>query len=121
MTFFQTIFVPLCSLMALLMLARALRGRVSRRNGLFWTIVWATAALFIATPSSTTTVARWLGIGRGADLVLYVATLSGLAASVYFYMQHRTLEALVTGLIRREALANARQGSEPDPVAVPRD
>jgi hypothetical protein len=110
MTTFQSIFLPLCAAIALLMLARTIRGAVGRRNGAFWTMMWSAAAFFIAQPSLTTTLAGWLGIGRGADLVLYSATLSGLAGAVYFYQKHRHLEIMVTGLIRREALEHAVQG-----------
>jgi hypothetical protein len=109
-TIFQEIFVPLCAAVALLVFVRTLRGAGNRRNGLLWGLMWLGAAAFIAVPKSTTTLAGWLGIGRGADLILYVATLCGLGASLYFYSRFRKLEVLVTGLIRREALNSPRQG-----------
>ena len=98
MTIFQTIFVPLCVAVAFVVLARTLRGAGSRKNGLLWALMWLGAATFIAIPRSTTTLAGWLGIGRGADLILYIATLGGLGASLYFYSRFRKLEVLVTGL-----------------------
>ena len=117
MTLFQTIFVPLCALVALLVLARTLRSTGSRRNGLFWTGVWLAAAALIADPSATTTLAKWLGIGRGADLILYLATLAGMSAGLFFYTRYRRLEIMVTGIIRREALQVPRQGqSAPTPA-----
>jgi small membrane protein len=111
MSVFQTIFVPLCALISLVVLVRTWKGHVSRSNGFFWVIAWLSAAVFIAVPSSTTAIARSLGIGRGADLILYIAILAGMGTSLYFYLRFRRLELALTGLIRREALKTAIKGT----------
>jgi small membrane protein len=117
-TLFQSVFVPICLLLTILVIVRTLRGLVARRSGLFWAGVWITAAILISHPAFTTVAASWFGIGRGADLVLYVAVLAGLGLSLYFYSQHRRLEGLVTTLIRREALSAASRGeSNPSNVS----
>jgi hypothetical protein len=112
MNFFQVIFVPLSALIALIVFVRTLRRRMPGRNGLFWTFVWAGAAVFIAFPSFTALVAKRLGIGRGADLIFYLATLAGLGGALYFYGRYRALEALVSGVIRREVLRVPRRGGD---------
>ena len=110
MTLFQAILTPTCLLVAVVVSVRTMRGSLSRWSGLCWTVTWLTAAFFIAAPTFLTPVARWLGIGRGADLVFYSAVLAGLGIALYFYSRFRRLEVLVTGLIRREALEAARHG-----------
>ena len=110
MTLFQSIFVPTCLLAVVLVLWRTLRGSVGRRSGLFWASVWLAAAILIADPAFTTVVAHWFGIGRGADLVLYLAVLAGLGLALFFYGRQRRLETLLTGLMRREALRASRHG-----------
>ena len=115
MNFFQVIFVPLSALVGLIVFVRTLRRRMPGRNGLFWTLVWAGAAVFIAFPTSTALVAQRVGIGRGADLIFYLATLAGLGGSLYFYGRYRALEALVSGIIRREALRAPRRGGGTEP------
>jgi small membrane protein len=110
MTLFQAIIVPSCLLVAVVVSVRTMRRSLSRWSGLCWTVMWLTTAFFIAEPTFLTAVARWLGIGRGADLVLYFAVLAGLGIVLYFYGRFRRLEVLVTGLIRREALEAARHG-----------
>jgi hypothetical protein len=110
---FQLIFVPLCSVMALLTLARVSRGRVSAGSGLVWMLLWAGGAALIAQPSLATAIAVRLGIGRGADLVLYLTTLGGLGASLMFYAQLRRLETMLTDVLRREALRDAQLGGRP--------
>jgi hypothetical protein len=110
MTPFQLVLVPSCLLVAIIVSVRTIRGSLSRWSGLYWSATWLTAALFIAEPSVLTALAQLLGIGRGADLVLYFAVLAGLGAALYFYSRFRRLEVLVTGLIRREALKTPRHG-----------
>ena len=117
MSLFQTIFVPACTIIALAVLIRTARGHVVRRNGAFWALVWLSAAGLIAFPSTTQTVAGWLGIGRGTDLVLYLAILAGLASSLYFYVRFRRVEALLTGVLRREALGSSQKGPIPHVIA----
>ena len=74
-------------------------------------LVWCGAAAAIARPDYTSQLAVAVGIGRGADLVFYMAILAGASVSFYFYQRTRQLENLITELIRREALRNAEFGS----------
>ena len=110
---FQIIFVPLCTLLAFRALFRAWGGRVPRLSGVLAIAVWTAAAIAIALPELTIRVATALGIGRGADLVFYVAILGGVSVCFYFYQRSRQLENLITELIRRESIRNARFGSPP--------
>ena len=111
---FQTIFVPLCALLAVRTLVRTWAGRVPRRTGLLSFLIWSAAAIVIAAPGSTIPVANKLGITRGADLVIYVAILGGISLSFYFYNRFRRLENLITELVRREAVAHGVKGGAAD-------
>lgn len=113
MNLFQCILVPVCVLGAALCLVGVARGHLSRRQGFFWAVLWGAGAGLIALPNSTTAVASLLGIGRGADLVFYLAILAGLWTSVYFYSRYRRLEILLTELARRQALQHPRRGGGP--------
>ena len=110
MSAFQLLVVPPLVAVALWMAVRTLRRELPRRSGVLWTGLWSGAGVLVAFPSATAFIAASLGIGRGADLVLYGATLSGLAASLYFYNRYRRLEEMLTVIIRREALREASQG-----------
>ena len=42
---------------------------------LLWLLVWGVALIVVLFPAMTSIVARYLGMGRGVDLVLYVGML----------------------------------------------
>ena len=112
---FQVFFVPLCALLALRALLRTWGRRVPKLSGVLGILVWSAAAIAIAQPDLTSHVAKAVGINRGADLVFYLAILAGVSVCFYFYQRTRQLENLITGVIRREAIRNARFGSQPTP------
>ena len=107
MTPFQWIFGLVCAVLALRHFVRACRGRGSRWASLFWAIVWATAAAVIFRPGITSEFAAALGIGRGADLVIYLAILGGVFVTRYFYNRMRRLENLLTQMVRARAIETA--------------
>jgi hypothetical protein len=113
---FQAIFVPFCALLAVRALFRTWGGRLPRLTGVLGILIWSAAAVAIAMPELTIRVAAALGIGRGADLVFYLAILGGVGVSFYFYQRSRQLENLITALIRREAVGSARSGPPPSVV-----
>lgn len=59
-------------------------------------------------PQGMTTVANWVGVGRGTDLVLYGMVVAFLFVSLNTYLKFRDYEARLTRLARRVAIAEAR-------------
>jgi hypothetical protein len=108
---FQAIFVPLCALLALRAVLRTWSGSVPRLSGVLGIAIWSSAATAIALPDLTSLVAKTVGINRGADLVFYLAILGGVSVCFHFHQRDRKMENLITELIRREAVRNARFGS----------
>jgi hypothetical protein len=109
---FQLLAIAFLAVNLLLDIRRELRG--SGHRGLRWLriLVWLTAGLAIWRPDSVTQVAHWLGIGRGADVVLYVFVLAFLATSFYWYSQHVLVQRQLTEIVRHLALKEARRGGE---------
>jgi hypothetical protein len=62
---------------------------------------------FVWLPSHATRVAEFVGIGRGADLVLYVWACISLVVLLNLHLKLRTQHELLTQLARSIALANA--------------
>ena len=107
---FQMFFVPLCALLALRAVLRTWSGRTPLLPGLLGILVWSAATIAIALPGLTIDVAARLGIGRGSDLVFYLAILGGVSVCFYFYQRSRQLENVITALVRVEAVRNAQFG-----------
>ena len=68
----------------------------------------------IVRPNDTTVVAHWLGIGRGADLLLYALVIAFLFTTISAYTRFKDLELRYAQLARAVALEGARV-PEPDP------
>jgi hypothetical protein len=109
---FQLLALAFLAVNLVLDIRRELKGLGHR--GLRWLriLVWLTAALAIWRPDSVTQVAHWLGIGRGADVVLYGFVLAFLATSFYWYSQHVLVQRQLTEIVRHLAIKEARQGRE---------
>lgn len=65
------------------------------------------AAVAIMFPATLTTVARTVGVGRGADLLLYGLTITFLGYVAASYRRMRQLEQQNTVLARQLALNHA--------------
>lgn len=77
--------------------------------------VWSVAVAAVVNPSQVTRVANLLGIGRGADIVLYVIALAFVAAAFYFYAQQLRLRRELSALASHIALREATRGGQPAP------
>ena len=91
------------------------RTPLSTRLRALRVVIFAAAAAAIARPDDVTRVAHLLGIGRGADIVLYVLALAFVALSFYFYAQHLRLRRDLSTLASHMALKEARRGGQDRP------
>jgi len=107
MSAFQIAALALLALLLAGNLTVVFRGQVSRRVGLPWAAIWLVAAAAILWPGSTRVVAKVLGIGRGADLVLYCFVLVVLIGFYMTYVRLRRLDANLTLLVRKLAIESA--------------
>jgi hypothetical protein len=65
------------------------------------------AVIAVLFPGSLTWVANQLGVGRGADLLLYVVTVAFMLVSVILFRRLSDLERRYVTLARAQALQNA--------------
>ena len=64
------------------------------------------AVIFIVRPDLTNRIAKQFGVGRGADLLFYIAILIFWFVILKLFARIRKLEKALTHLVRSEALAN---------------
>jgi hypothetical protein len=109
MILFQLIAVPLAAFLFLRSAIRFVRGDGHRWVAALSGAIWLAAGITILQPEVTNAVARILGIGRGADLVLYLLALSFLVSLVYFYHKVRQLNSDLTEIVRSLAIGDAKE------------
>jgi small membrane protein len=73
--------------------------------------LFSVAIFAILFPDSTNTIAHAVGVGRGADLLLYTLTVAFLLLLLIQYMHRREDQDRLVQLARRIALIEARQDS----------
>ena len=101
---FQIIFIIFAIFAVLGVLKRKQEGQISARGAWFWFLFWAAAIVAVLWPESTTIFANKLGIGRGADLIIYISI-----AVIFFsvFRLHIKIEAInrdITKVVRKESL-----------------
>jgi len=91
----------------LVVAARLLRGQGARHQAIrrMMLVLFAVAAvLSILFPATWTRLANLVGVGRGADLLLYALMVAFLGFVATTYRRFRVLESQFTQLARRIAL-----------------
>ena len=72
-------------------------------------VLFVIAAVYaILRPDDTTVLANWLGVARGADLLLYALVIAFLFTTLSTYLRFKELEVRYARLARAVALQNPR-------------
>ena len=86
--------------------------KLTRRGngvGLLLIVLSLAAIFFVMFPDNSNTVANWLGVGRGADLLIYLCFLSGVLLILLLHLRFREQSIAITELARAIALNNPRK------------
>ena len=87
-----------------LVILRYRQRKIGTLAFLLWLVLWAGAATVIMFPNSTVMLARILGIGRGADLVLYTSLIVTLYLLFRLHVRLEQVNREVTQIVRALAL-----------------
>ncbi len=71
---------------------------------LIWVIVWVGAGVVVLLPQTTDMAARLVGVGRGVDVVMYLALVSLFYLLFRLYARLEGMEREITKLVRLIAL-----------------
>lgn len=109
---------PLLIVAVLLLLVYLLRSR-STAQAKAWVklgfVVFVVAGIYaILRPNDTTTLAHWLGLGRGTDLMLYALIIAFAFTTLSTYLRFKDLELRYSRLARAVALRGAEPPEELD-------
>ncbi|MCH7592822.1 MAG: DUF2304 domain-containing protein [Planctomycetes bacterium] len=121
MNLFQILALGVVGLLLLVSVTGVLRGSVARRDGILWTLLWLAAGIAIIRPGVTRVVAKALGIGRGADLVLYCAVVVMMIGFLMTYSRLRRIQRDLTLVVRHIAKREAAVNLSPAEDNAPSD
>ena len=85
MNLFQILTLPLATILFLRSIIKFFRGHKPRCVLIFGAVIWLLAAISIYNPNLTMKISGIVGIGRGADLILYLLVLTLFIVGFYFY------------------------------------
>lgn len=112
MSAIQIVLTAIFGFLVLRVLLITRRGRIRWPRALFWVVVWSTGLLAVWFPQGTTRFAQLIGVGRGADAILYlsIALLSYLVFRLYVLLDRQ--EQAMTRLVSELALRDGGEAEE---------
>jgi hypothetical protein len=118
MNLFQILALVVVVGLLVLTLVAAVRGWFTRRETILLSALWLAAGVAIVWPGVTKAIANLLGIGRGADLLLYCSVVVMMVGFVMIYARLRRIRRELTLLVRHMAIRDATIKS---PLSTPDD
>jgi hypothetical protein len=101
----------------------AAHGRPVEKLGI--SLVFVGIAFFAIFPTLSDQVANFVGVDRGADLMLYLSTMALLFLSFHLYLRQKKLQSDLQAVVRAIGLLTLREGRgrppEPDVADHPGD
>ena len=79
-------------------------GKMSILGFVVWFLLWLVVLIVFWQPETTTYLANWLGIGRGADLAVYLSILVIFYLIFRIYVRIEKMEKDITKVVRHVAL-----------------
>lgn len=76
---------------------------------LVWFFLWLAVLVVFWIPDSTSYLAAYLGIGRGADLVVYISIVAIFYLIFKIFVRLNKIEEDITKVVREEAIKNVKE------------
>jgi hypothetical protein len=112
MNLFQIVFLVLAAGLFVGSLVAVARGWATRREGLISALIWLVAGMAVAWPDTTTRLARFVGLGRGVNLLLYCTVVVMMVGFFMIYIRLRRVRRELTLLVRHLAILEVQEGAE---------
>ncbi len=111
MMIIQVVLIVGVVLLLILFLRRQSRHQLSAWSKILVILFVCIAIFVVLFPDSSNTVAHFVGVSRGADLLLYMLTLLVIFQMLNNYTTHKREQQRVVGLARKIALLEAKPHS----------
>ena len=117
MSLFQVLALITVACLFLLTVVAVWRAWITKRESMIWIVVWLVAATALVSPKMTSVLARAMGIGRGADLLLYCSVVVMMIGFLMIYVRLRRLRREMTLLVRHLAIHEAVTNDTPKNIS----
>lgn len=104
MTIIQILIVAFVLFAALRAIMKFREGTLRITWVVFWILFWLTAGVVAVLPQTTDFAARFVGVGRGADLVIYASLIAIFYLVFRLFVKLEEVEGQITRLVRKLAL-----------------
>ena len=100
--------------------ARLRSGELTWLEFVEWFALWLGVAVIVLVPEAASYLAAWVGVGRGSDLVVYLALLLVFYLLFKIFIRQEKLARQLTSVVRGLALKEAspqpptQGGSKPE-------
>lgn len=103
------IFFSLFTILAISQTLKTGRGvGMSIRGRVVWVFMWGVSLLIVWEPSTADFLANGLGIGRGADVIVYIAISTLFFLLFKLHVKLSVLESQITSIVRDRALDESK-------------
>ena len=80
------------------------KRQASRYWAVVWSFMWLVVIIVALMPQATDAVAKFVGVGRGADLLVYLAVIFLLFATYRMMVREQKMSEDITELVRKIAV-----------------
>jgi hypothetical protein len=101
---FQIIFIAFSFFAIINVWQKAKQGFLGKKSKFFWLVFWILTVVVVIYPDSVQKIADYLGIGRGADLVVYSAIIIIFFVLFKLNIKIEGLKKDLTKLVREDTL-----------------
>ena len=108
----QLILFGLIFLLFIRTILRFREGVIRQAAFLGWTLLWIIGGVAVIYPDSTGRLAEIIGVGRGVDVVVYIAIVILFYLLFKMYNRTNTMEKEITKLVRTIALLKDSEKNE---------
>lgn len=100
----QIILLIIIAIIVLRLIAKKKSKELNGKQFSGWLLIWLLAAIVVIWPDLTVRLANLVGIGRGADLVVYSALIFLFYFIFRLLLRIEKMEKNLTKIVREEAL-----------------
>lgn len=87
------------------------RGSLGLAGLAGWSVFWVAATIIVIRPETASALAKILGVGRGADAIVYFALVAAFYLLFRLFSKIESLERQITRLVRSLALKDMNDES----------